>query len=236
MLDKEVAIQREYYARTAQDYQDNHINENDEHFFALSFMLSIIDFWEIKTILDVGSGTGRTIKYIKQHRPQIEILGVEPVLELRNIAYAQGISREELIPGDATNLPFKNKQFDLVCEFGVLHHIKYPELAVSEMLRVAKKSIFLSDNNHIAHGAFGLRLVKYLLNSIGLRKFFHSIKTRGKGYTISEGDGLAYPYSVFDSYKQIEQQCSQIHLLNTKNAEINLYRTATHLALLGIIK
>ncbi|MEM8828060.1 MAG: class I SAM-dependent methyltransferase [Cyanobacteria bacterium P01_G01_bin.19] len=232
--DREIQIQREYYRRTAQQYELAHVNQNDEHFFALSFMLSTLDFLNVKSILDVGSGTGRTIKYIKKHRPDIRIMGVEPVLALRNIAYSHGVSQNELISGDATNLLFRDNEFDLVCEFGVLHHIKEPDKAVSEMLRVAKKSVFISDNNHFAHGSRFLRFAKYLLDILGLWKFAYFIKTKGKGYTISDGDGLSYSYSVFDNYLQIEQQCQKIHLLSTKKSRINLYRTASHIALLGI--
>ncbi|MCC0177654.1 class I SAM-dependent methyltransferase [Waterburya agarophytonicola K14] len=234
LINQEAQIQREYYAQTAQEYEKAHVNQNDEHFFALSFMLSTLDYLEVKSILDVGSGTGRTIKYIKKHRPAIEILGIEPVAELRDIAYTQGISKDELIPGDATNLSFQDNEFDLVCEFGVLHHIKKPEIAVSEMLRVAKKSIFISDNNHLAHGSPLIRLTKYFLHSLGLWKLAHLIKTKGRGFTISKGDGLSYPYTVFDNYEQIEQECQTTHLLSTKQSKINLYRTASHIALLGI--
>ncbi len=233
-INQEIEIQRQYYANTAQQYEEIHVKEEDEHFFALSFMLSVLDNLKIKSILDVGSGTGRTIKYIKKYRPDIKILGIEPVLELRNVAYAQGISENELIPGDAIDLPFSNNEFDLVCEFGVLHHIKKPEKAVSEMLRVANKSVFISDNNHFAHGAYFLRLAKYFLQCFRLWKFAHLIKTKGKGYTISQGDGLSYSYSVFDNYRQIEKQCQKTHLLSTKRSGINLYRNASHIALLGI--
>ena len=51
---------------------------------------------------------------------------------------------------------------------------------------------------------------------------------------ISEGDGLAYSYSVFNDYGQIRAQCSSVHLVNLLDAGVNPYRTATHVALLGI--
>jgi hypothetical protein len=62
------------------------------------------------------------------------------------------------------------------------------------------------------------------------------LKTKGKGYTISYGDGIAYSYSVFNNYRQIRNHCSSVHLFNTKDSHINLYRTASHVALLGIKK
>jgi len=75
-----------------------------------------------------------------------------------------------------------------------------------------------------------------MINSLGLWKIADLIKTRGKGYSISEGDGIAYSYSVFNNYRQIQAQCKSIHLLNTKDGRINIYKTASHIALLGIKK
>ena len=139
----EVEMQQEYYSKSAGQYDSMHVNEQDEHFFALSFMVAMLDYLKVRSVLDVGSGTGRAIRYIKKHRPDIRIVGVEPVKELREVGYALGLSKEELIDGDATELKFSAREFDLVCEFGVLHHIKRPDIAVSEMLRVADKAIFI---------------------------------------------------------------------------------------------
>jgi len=148
----------------------------------------------------------------------------------------KGLLETELIDGDATRLQFYGGEFDLVCEFGVLHHIRKPEVAVAEMLRVAKRAIFISDSNNFGQGSFVARMIKQFINALRLWKFFNLIKTQGKGYTISEGDGVAYSYSVFNNYRQIRDQCKSIHLLNTVDGHLNLYKTASHLALLGIKK
>jgi ubiquinone/menaquinone biosynthesis C-methylase UbiE len=174
-----------------------HLDEKDEHFFALSFMVGVIDYLGIQSILDIGSGTGRAIQYLKIVRPELRLVGVEPVKELREIGYSKGLSGDELIDGDATNLKFATGEFDLVCEFGVLHHIRNPALAIAEMLRVSNRAVFISDSNNFGQGSISSRLIKQVINLLGLWKFVDLIKTRGKGYTISEGDGLAYSYSVF---------------------------------------
>jgi ubiquinone/menaquinone biosynthesis C-methylase UbiE len=233
---QEIEIQHNYYARTAGRYDEMHVNKKDEHFFALAFMLAAIDYLEVRSILDIGSGTGRVVRYIKEKRPEMQIVGVEPVRELREVGYSHGLSENELIKGDATKLKFDDGQFDMVCEFGVLHHIKHSEKAVAEMLRVAKKAIFISDSNNFGQGRPFVRTAKQALNALGLWKFTDFIKTRGKGYTVSEGDGLAYSYSVFNNYKSIKAQCSSIHMFNTKDGGGNFYRTASHVALLGIKK
>lgn len=232
----EAAIQQQYYAKTAQDYDEMHLHEGDEHFFALSFFLTLIDVFGLKSILDIGSGTGRAILYLKENRPDIRIVGVEPVTALREIGYQKGILRHELIDGDATKLDFGSGDFDAVCEFGMLHHIKNPEKAVAEMLRVAKKAIFISDSNSFGQGTILIRAVKQSLNALGLWKVADFIKTGGKGYSLSEGDGLAYSYSVFNNYQQIRNSCESIHVLNTQGIGVNPYRNAGHVALLGVKK
>lgn len=230
----EIEIQQRYYAETASKYDSMHLEEQDEHFFALSFLIGAIGFLDIRSVLDIGSGTGRAIHFLKKQCPQLRIVGIEPVAELREIGYSKGLSRDELIDGDALNLAFDEKEFDVVCEFGVLHHIKKPELAVAEMLRVSSKAIFISDSNNFGQGSATARSVKHALNWLRLWKLADLIKTRGKGYSISEGDGLAYSYSVFNNYAQIREQCKSVHLLNTRDGFINPYKTAGHVALLGI--
>jgi ubiquinone/menaquinone biosynthesis C-methylase UbiE len=232
-LPDEVATQREYYARTASSYDEMHLQINNEHQFALAFMLGMLDHLEIRSVLDLGSGTGRVLRHLKQHRPGIHVVGVEPVKELREIGHSQGLGIEELIDGDATCLNLADRSFDLVCEFGILHHIRRPELAVAEMLRMSRKAIFISDSNNFGQGSTSTRLLKQALNRFGLWRAFDLLKTKGKGYTISEGDGLAYSYSVYNNYDQIKAQCECVHMLNTQDGHINPYASSSHMALLG---
>lgn len=213
-----------------------HDGEEGEHYFALSLLVAMVNFFGIRSILDLGSGTGRAVAYVKRNCPGIKIVGIEPVRELRAIGYENGILAEELIEGDALNLPFRDGEFDMVCEFGVLHHVKTPDVMVGEMLRVASKAIFISDSNNFGQGSLAARSMKQLLNLFGLWKAAYLIKTKGQGYTLSEEDGLAYSYSVFNNYKQIEEKCSRISLLNTNGGRINPYRTASHVLLMGIKK
>jgi ubiquinone/menaquinone biosynthesis C-methylase UbiE len=230
----EIALQRTYYAKTARVYDDLHVHQKDEHFLALSWLASIIDHYQFRSVLDVGSGTGRCLRYLGNRFPHLRMLGIEPSAELRNIGYEKGISRNVLIEGDATNLSIADNSFDVVCEFGVLHHIKHPRLAVSEMLRVAKGGIFISDDNHFASGSLGNRLSKRLLKRLGLWNAAYLLRTGGKGYRISEGDGLSYAYSVFDDLAFIKRRCDDVHLLNTKGVAGNLYANSPNIALLGL--
>ncbi len=200
----------------------------------LRFMLSMIGFIEIRSVLDIGSGTGRALLELRRACPDLRILGIEPSPELREIGYSKGLSEAELVDGDAQQLVFEDGAFDLVCEFGALHHIPKPQRAVSEMLRVASKAIFISDCNNFGQGGLLIRTVKQTLRALGLWPVADFLKTRGKGYLVSEGDGLAYSYSIFSDYRQISRRCKRVHLLNTRPAGVNLYRSAATVALLGI--
>jgi len=234
MPNNAVEIQRAYYADTAHRYDEMHVHENDEHYFALRFMISVAEHLGIRSILDIGCGTGRALLRIRREMPDVAAVGIEPSPELRALGHEKGLSRTQLIDGDAMNLAFSDGSFDLVCEFGALHHMPVPSKAVSEMLRVSRKAIFISDSNNFGQGSKLCRLLKQAINTAGLWTLADMIKTKGKGYTISEGDGLAYSYSVFNDYRQIARRCQSVHMLNTIDAGPNLYRTASHVAILGI--
>jgi ubiquinone/menaquinone biosynthesis C-methylase UbiE len=229
-----VEIQRGYYAKTARRYDDMHLDERGEHYLALRFMISMVGFLGIESILDVGSGTGRCLIDVTREIPEITAVGVEPSAELREVGYSKGLLKSQLIDGDAMNLPFSDNSFDLVCEFGALHHIPVPAKAVSEMLRVSRKAIFISDVNNFGQGSRFSRLVKQAVNAAGMWRLADLIKTKGKGYLISEGDGLSYSYSVFNDYGLIRDGCEAVHMLNTIDSAPDLYRSASHVALLGI--
>ena len=141
--------------------------------------------------------TGRAMFWLKQHFPKLTIKGIEPVEALRNRGFAKGISSNDLLPGDVYALEFPDDHFDMVCEFAVLHHVREPRRAIREMSRVAARMVCISDCNFVGQGSALLRWIKAGIFVSGLWPLANWIKTRGKGYTFSQGDGLAYSYSVF---------------------------------------
>jgi len=227
-------LQYEYYTKTAADYDSAHSGDR-EHELAMGFMLGMIDYFRIETILDVGAGTGRLIEFLNTRNPEIQVCGIEPVENLRKIGYSKGISRECLVDGDALAIKYDKDSFDLVCAFAMLHHVGTPEIVLGEMLRVARVAIFLSDSNNYGQGPRHMRAIKQALRTLGLWRVANRIKTKGKGYTCTDGDGVAYSYSIFDNYSWLKSSCSSVHLLNTASSGPNLYRTAGHVALLGIL-
>jgi SAM-dependent methyltransferase len=183
-------------------------------FFAFPLLPGFIDYLEIEFILDIGSGTGRAVKYICKKCTDIRILGIETVAKLREVACSSGVPASILLNGDGTNVQFEDSSVDMVCEFRMLHHVRYPEKVISEMLRVASKAIYISDCNIFGSGSLLSRSAKQFINGFGLWKACNLIKTGGKGYKISKGVGLAYSYSVFNNYRQIQSNCERVHVIN----------------------
>ncbi len=231
-----VQRQRAFYDETSPRYDVIHSHDTDEHGQAMAYLLGMIDFLGARSILDVGCGTGWALLKLRAHFPELSIMGVEPSAAQRAVAYAKGISETELVEGDAQKLSFDDGAFDVVCEFGALHHMPRPASAVAEMLRVARKAVFICDANCFGQGGPVARLAKQALHGAGLWPLAVWAKSGGKGYHVSEGDGVQFSYSVFSDLPQIRRRCSEVRLLSlTGSPSPNLYRSASHVGVLGIL-
>lgn len=159
----------------------------------------------------------------------MQVTSIEPSSDLRKIAIQNGIKGDLITPGDAYSIPFANGAFDLVCAFGVFHHLEDPNLAMEEMKRVSRKFLYFSDSNNYGQGRLLERNVKLFLRRIHLWRAFVFLKTRGRKYTISVNDGLAYSFSLLDTAKHL--QGYSLKFMSTRSNDYNFLRTATHLAL-----
>lgn len=228
----EKRIQRERYEKIASEYDQVHCDP--EHVVAFAFMRGMLEYVDAKSVLDVGAGTGRVLLALRESRPDLRLRGIEPVEALRKVGHVHGIPPADLTDGDGYRLQFADGEFDVVCEFGVLHHVREPDRVVSEMLRVARTGIFISDSNNFGGGSPAVRLVKQCLHDLKLWGIVNYIKTGGRGYSITEGDGLFYSYSVFDTMPLLRQRCRITYMMNTTPAGANLYRSANHLAVFAM--
>jgi ubiquinone/menaquinone biosynthesis C-methylase UbiE len=226
-----ISIQRNYYANTAAAYDAIHVSAIDEHLVALSWLSALIKLYKFTSLLDVGCGTGRCLSFLKEEGLPITLTGLEPVPELRAIGRQKGLSENEIIEGNALALPFADETIDVVCSFGVLHHIEDHKRAVSEMCRVARHAVFISDSNNFGQGGRAARAVKQVIHAIGAWRVFDLVRTKGKGYHYSEGDGVFYSYSVFDDIPVLRRRFFELRFMSTQPSDGNLYRTAPHVAI-----
>ena len=225
--------QQQYYARTADRYDAMHLSET-EHEIALAQLCGLVRYFGFESLLDVGAGTGRVLRHGVTEMPNTSVIGVEPIKELREIAYLNGVSRNQLSDGNAMNLDFADNSFDIVCAFGILHHIPRPEVAILEMCRVARYGIFFSDLNNFGCGSSAQRLFRHKMRITKLWKPFQWLKNGGKMEKYSEGDGIHYSYSLFDSLGTIRTKFRQIHLMNTKAGNGNLFWSSSHVSAFAV--
>jgi SAM-dependent methyltransferase len=209
-----VEIQRDYYADTAAKYDSMHAHEGADDPETLKYVTFFLRAAQAKTVLDVGAGTGRAVLMMKEAMPDLLISGVEPVAALIEQGEREnGLPAGTLVQGVGENLPFADASFDVICSFAILHHVRHPNAIVKEMMRVARKAILICDGNRFGQGSFPARLLKLGLYKIGLWGAVNYLKTAGKGYAVTPGDGLAYSYSVYDSMECISGWAEQVILL-----------------------
>jgi ubiquinone/menaquinone biosynthesis C-methylase UbiE len=212
MTESAETLQARYYEQSVAAYDSMHNDSEDhEHNLALQYIEMISNAFGLQTFLDVGAGTGRGIRFLQDRGK--EVCGIEPVAAMIEKAEANGVPKGVLLQGSGYELPFEDGAFDAVFECGVLHHVADPARMVGEMIRVAKRAVFLSDSNRFGQGGRPARLLKTALYKCGLWRAARYVQTRGKMYIVSPEDGIQYSYSVFDSYQQLAVRTQQIWLL-----------------------
>jgi SAM-dependent methyltransferase len=87
-------------------------------------------------VLDVGTGAGALALALA---PFVrEVVGVDPVPELLELARERAVPNSEFVEGDGTALPFRDGDFDLAGTHRTLHHVGRPALVVAELARVTR--------------------------------------------------------------------------------------------------
>jgi SAM-dependent methyltransferase len=212
--DAAVQIQRRYYTETAASYDTMHAQESVDSPYCLALLSGVLRTLKIQSLLDVGSATGRGLREFGAALPGTLVCGVEPVAALVQQGVAAGVTKSvSLLQASGDALPFPDASFDAVSEFSILHHVPNPAAVVAEMLRVARHVVVIADSNRFGQGSWPAKLLKLFLYKVGLWRAFDFMRTRGKRYQISEGDGLFYSYSVYDSYDQISRWATHILVL-----------------------
>ena len=86
--------------------------------------------------LDAGSGTGSLAFALAPHVG--EVVAVDTKTEYVEAGRQLAPDNVRFVEGDATALPFTYATFDIAGCVRVLHHVRRPELAVSELARVTR--------------------------------------------------------------------------------------------------
>jgi SAM-dependent methyltransferase len=219
--------QRDYYTETASVYESMHVRSGDAHFVALEYATALLRVVRAQSVLDVGSGTGRAVRFLEQRCPDLQVQGIEPVGQLRKQAQALGTALHD---ASGEHLPFDDASFDIVMSFGLLHHVPDPVPIVAEMMRVARFGIMISDSNRFGQGSAAVGTLKLAIHRVGLWPLFERLRTRGRGYMESDGDGIFYSYSIFDSMPQLQAWADRVFVIPTMPQKklLLMHIAATH--------
>lgn len=86
--------------------------------------------------LDVGTGAGALAFALA---PLVrEVVGIDPVPELLELARSRALPNTRFVEGDGEALGFSNAEFDLSGTHRTLHHVARPERVVAELARVTR--------------------------------------------------------------------------------------------------
>lgn len=78
-------------------------------------------FPDVKSLLEIGCGTGQILRSVRQANPEMRLCGTE--IHTCGLMYAQNcLSDIEFFQMDARRIPFQ-EEFDLVCAFDVIEHV-----------------------------------------------------------------------------------------------------------------
>ncbi len=228
-----------YYTESSGEYDALHVTPNDEHFVALDHISGLIAQLAIESLLDVGCGTGRGYRYLRERHPDLVIMGLEPVRAMIAEATSRhGVPDDCIVHGNGEAMPFASNSFDAVCELGVLHHVSRPDLVVSEMMRVARRAVFLSDDNRFGQNRWPGRLIKFSLCRVGLWPLANRLRTRGRGFHVTPDDGVSWSYSVYDSFRHLSEWSDRLYAVPTTTTGSTSWFhplfTASHILLVAV--
>ncbi len=94
-------------------------------------------------VLDIGTGPGRLPIIIASRDKYVHVTGLDLSPDMVKIATAEarkkGLANLDFKAGNASELPFGDREFDLVLSTLSFHHWKEPEAALDEIYRVLRE-------------------------------------------------------------------------------------------------
>ncbi len=136
-------------------------------------MIDILEPIQTETVLDIGCGTGASL------RPFLEMglqtTGLDPSPYMLDIAKNKLGDRVDFHRGFAEDLPFDDNSFNYACLVTTLEFVDDPHKTLEEACRVAKDKIFLGVLNRYAIKGIQRRVKGVFIKSIYNHARFFSI-------------------------------------------------------------
>lgn len=100
---------------------------------------------KISTILEVGSGSGRFLNFLK-NLGFCNCYGLDQSINMIKITLDKK-GNNDLVYADGYFLPFKDASFEFIFSIHVLMHVRNPQKFLNEMMRVSSKYLLIDFNN-----------------------------------------------------------------------------------------
>ena len=114
----------------------NHLLSCGIDFYWRRRAAEIVAGWQPHRIADLATGTGDLALALQKKLPDAEIVGVDFLPEMLDLARRKGV--REIVLADAMNLPFGDASFDCVTIAFGLRNLENWATALAEMSRVLK--------------------------------------------------------------------------------------------------
>lgn len=134
-------------------------------------------------IIDVGCGTGRTLKLFRKNG-YYNSIGIDISKDSLSICKKRGLKlNKDVFLNDIKSNKYKPKSFDLVFSEGLLEHFKNMQPTVNAMCRVSKKYVLVLQPNHtsVSIKRYIYRLFEILFVAMFKREHIYEIP-----YTIED--------------------------------------------------
>jgi ubiquinone/menaquinone biosynthesis C-methylase UbiE len=103
----------------------------------------ILSYCEQGSLLDIGTGPAWLLLKLHQRSPAMRLVGIDSSSSMvakarKNMAEAGLSGVIEIREGNASQIPFTDRFFDIVVSTGSIHHWKHPIAALNDVYRVLK--------------------------------------------------------------------------------------------------
>ena len=105
----------------------------------MGLMVSLLDIPAGKRVLQVGCGSGVALPYLSRLCRPCALTGIDNDTILLGESHDRLCEEQidaHLFEADVRDMPFPDRSFDVVVDFGLCYHVKRPEAALREIARV----------------------------------------------------------------------------------------------------
>lgn len=137
-MNKNIKLIEKSRKRFDQQAADYDVSNEGEHARSLyQPLLEKLERLSYESVLDVGCGTGEILSKVTP-QGNLTLAGIDLSPNMISIAQQKLGERADLRIGDAENLPWPDKSFDVVICLDSFHHYPNPRKALAEVRRVLR--------------------------------------------------------------------------------------------------